>query len=48
MNWADTAGAKTGRILPTGQAVDHLWLENGTDVEATICDVGAAHPVAPV
>jgi 2-methylaconitate cis-trans-isomerase PrpF len=40
MNWAATIGAKTGRLLPTGRAVDEIALENGAKVRATLCDAG--------
>ena len=40
MNWAATIGAKTGRLLPTGRAVDEIALENGAKVQATLCDAG--------
>lgn len=39
MDYANTIGAKTGRILPTGQVTDTLQLENGLSVTVTICDV---------
>lgn len=39
MNWAGTVGAKTGRLLPTGRAVDRIVLEDGRVIEATVCDV---------
>ncbi len=39
MDYANTIGAKTGRILPTGQVTDMLELENGRSVAVTICDV---------
>ena len=40
MNWVETIGAKTGKLLPTGNAVDDIVLENGTVVHATLCDAG--------
>jgi len=40
MNWVKTIGAKTGKLLPTGRAVDDITLEDGTDVPATLCDAG--------
>ena len=40
MNWVATVGAKTGRLLPTGNAVDRIMLEDGQTVCITICDVG--------
>ena len=42
MNWAGTVGAKTGRLLPTGNPVDEIRLEDGRTVKATLCD--AANP----
>ena len=42
MNWAATIGAKTGRLLPTGRAVDEITLETGATVRATLCDAGNA------
>jgi len=38
MDYSDTIGAKTGRLLPTGRAVDILTLEDGRRIDATICD----------
>lgn len=40
MDWAGTVGATTGRLLPTGNAVDHITLESGQVVEVTVCDAG--------
>lgn len=42
MDFAGTVGAKTGRLLPTGHAVDLIKLEDGHQVTVTICD--AANP----
>jgi len=42
MNWVATIGAKTGRLLPTGRAVDEITLESGATVQATLCDAGNA------
>lgn len=42
MNWAGTVGAKTGQLLPTGNPVDEIRLEDGRTVKATLCD--AANP----
>ena len=42
MNWVATIGAKTGRLLPTGRAVDEITLETGATVRATLCDAGNA------
>lgn len=40
MSFLDPAGAKTGRALPTGNAVDTLALPDGSAVEASLVDVG--------
>ena len=40
MNWAATVGAKTGRLLPTGQAAEDITLESGAAVRVTLCDAG--------
>lgn len=42
MNWKGTVGAKTGALLPSGNAADTLTLDDGTVVRATLCD--AANP----
>lgn len=42
MDYADTVGAKTGRLLPTGNATDTIALESQGTVSATLCD--AANP----
>jgi len=42
MDFAGTVGARTGRLLPTGHAVDPIALEDGRQVAVTICD--AANP----
>lgn len=39
MDYAGTVGAKTGRLLPTGNVVDRITLSDGRTVEATLCDV---------
>lgn len=38
MDYTDTLGAKTGRLLPTGLAVDTLALQDGRQVEVSIVD----------
>ena len=43
LDWADSAGALTGRLLPTGNVVDLLSVEGMGDVEASLVD--AAIPV---
>jgi hypothetical protein len=40
LNWADTAGANTGKVLPTGNPVDVLTVEGLGRIEASIVDVG--------
>lgn len=39
MDYRLTVGAKTGTMLPTGNRTDMIELEDGTDIEVTICDV---------
>ncbi len=38
MDYTDTLGAKTGRLLPTGQPVDAIALEDGREVRVSIVD----------
>lgn len=38
MDYTDTLGAKTGRLLPTGQAVDTVVLEDGRSIDVSIVD----------
>jgi len=38
MDYTGTLGAKTGRLLPTGQAVDVVALEDGRRIEVSIVD----------
>ena len=40
MNWTETIGAKTGRLLPTGRPVDEIAMDTGDVVDATLCDAG--------
>lgn len=40
MDWSGTVGAKTGKLLPTGNPVDLIELSDGRRVEVTICDAG--------
>ncbi|RDK05715.1 2-methylaconitate cis-trans isomerase PrpF family protein [Cupriavidus lacunae] len=42
MDYADTVGAKTGQLLPTGQVSENITLESGRALEVSICD--AANP----
>ncbi|KAI3337421.1 DUF453-domain-containing protein [Xylariaceae sp. AK1471] len=39
LSFVDPAGAKTGRALPTGDAVDVLELDDGSTVRASLVDV---------
>jgi 2-methylaconitate isomerase len=39
MDYSDTVGAVSGRLLPTGNAVDVITLEDGRRLDATLCDV---------
>ena len=39
MDYAGTIGAKTGRMLPTGQATDQIGMEDGSTVTVSIVDV---------
>lgn len=38
MDYTDTLGAKTGRLLPTGQAADTIALKDGRRIEVSIVD----------
>ena len=40
LNWADAAGANTGKLLPTGNVKDELEVEGVGRVTASIVDVG--------
>jgi 2-methylaconitate isomerase len=40
MEYAGTVGAKTGKLLPTGNVIDPITLEDGRVVEVTIGDAG--------
>ncbi len=42
MDYTDTLGAKTGRLLPTGEAIDTIALEDGRRVAVSVVD--AANP----
>lgn len=42
MDYTDTVGAKTGKLLPTGLAAEVIALESGGALEVSICD--AANP----
>ncbi|MDV3128378.1 PrpF protein [Mycobacterium sp. 21AC1] len=39
MDWSATVGAHTGRLLPTGNAVDVMTLSDRSTVRVTVCDV---------
>ncbi len=39
LDYTSTIGAKTGKAIPTGNVVDKIRLENGSELEVTICDV---------
>jgi 2-methylaconitate cis-trans-isomerase PrpF len=39
MDYAGTVGSATGRLLPTGAAVDIVRLDDGRVIEASVCDV---------
>jgi len=38
MDYTDTLGAKTGKLLPTGNAVDTVTLEDGRRIEVSVVD----------
>lgn len=40
LNWADTVGANTRSLLPTGQPVDELQLPQGINIKCSLVDVG--------
>jgi 2-methylaconitate isomerase len=40
MDYSATAGAVSGRLLPTGHVTDEMALEDGRRFEVTLCDVG--------
>jgi 2-methylaconitate cis-trans-isomerase PrpF len=42
LNFVDSAGSKTGKLLPTGNVVDEITLKNGKKVRASLVD--AANP----
>ena len=43
MDWSNTIGAKSGRLLPTGNPRDIMGLENGEQIAVSLVDV--ANPV---
>lgn len=42
LNFPDSAGSKTGKLLPTGNVVDEITLKNGKKIKASLVD--AANP----
>lgn len=40
MSFLDPAGAKTGKQFPTGNKIDTLKLKDGSEIEASLVDVG--------
>lgn len=40
INWANTVGANTGTLLPTGNVIDRFYINRIGDIEASIVDVG--------
>lgn len=44
MDYSGTVGAITGQLLPTGNPVERMELENGVSFDVTLCDV--ANPCA--
>lgn len=42
INWTGTIGTRTGALLPTGNPVDRMLLEDGRSIDVTLCD--AANP----
>lgn len=42
LDFRDTVGAKTGKLLPTGKVIEEIHLEEGTTIRVSICD--AANP----
>lgn len=38
MDYAGTVGARTGKLLPTGNVIDTVTLEDGRCIKVTICD----------
>jgi len=40
LDFSDTAGAKTGKLLPTGNVTDILHIEDVGDIEVSIVDAG--------
>jgi 2-methylaconitate isomerase len=39
MDYSGTVGAVSGKLLPTGRVVDAITLEDGRQLDATLCDV---------
>lgn len=38
MDFVETAGAKTGKVLPTGNTKDTMVLEDGSEIQVSLCD----------
>ena len=38
LDFVDTPGAKTGKVLPTGNTKDIMVLEDGSEIEVSLCD----------
>jgi 2-methylaconitate cis-trans-isomerase PrpF len=47
LTFCDPAGAVTGKLLPTGRAVDHVILGDGTRVEVSVVDCAALYTFIP-
>jgi methylitaconate Delta-isomerase len=43
IDFADTAGAATGALLPTGQPIDRLEVPEVGQIDASLVDIGNAH-----
>jgi len=39
MDYSATVGSRTGRLLPTGNAMDRIAMEDGRSIAVTLCDV---------
>lgn len=40
MDYSNTIGSKTGRLLPTNQVTDAIVMEDGVVIDVSICDAG--------
>lgn len=43
IDFAETAGAATGALLPTGRVIDRLGIQDNGAIEATLMDIGNPH-----